>query len=166
DTIRHLRARVSKLMQLVLMRKKESIQSLRKSYAFHYPKQLLQEKEQYVDRMADKLSNRYHSLFIDKKTHYTHLNTRLQTQHPKRNIQLASDNLSDVRKRYDKNMDTILRQKQQALYSVIDKLTLLNPLHIMKRGFALPHLKDGTIIKSVNQLTKSDDVSVKIKDGS
>jgi len=41
----------------------------------------------------------------------------------------------------------------------------LNPLHIMKRGFALPFKEDKTLIKSVEQLSVGERLKINISDG-
>lgn len=166
DTITHLRARLTKLAQLTMMKKMESVQTLRKSYAFHFPKQLLNEKEQYVDRLTDKVKASFQAVHQKKKTDFTNVWTRFQAEHPKRKFNEASDKLSSLKEQYSKLTKTILDEKQYKLITEIDKLFLLNPLHIMKRGFALPYTEEGEIVKSTEQIKRHDRLKIRISDGS
>ncbi|MEI3606776.1 exodeoxyribonuclease VII large subunit [Pseudogracilibacillus sp. SE30717A] len=166
DTVHHLKARLIKLTQLTIMKKTESLQVLRKSYAFHYPKHLLSDKEQYVDRLTEKLQTSFSSIIKIKKTEYEHQLTRIKAQHPKKVQELAKGNLLKLKEDLHKYSEAIIEKKTQNLLSYIDKLSLLNPLYIMKRGFALPINEKGKIIKSVDQVAIKEHVEIKMQDGS
>ena len=47
---------------------------------------------------------------------------------------------------------------------MIEKLELLNPLGVLKRGYALPYV-GGEIVKSVNNVKVNDQVILKLHDG-
>jgi len=166
NTIQNLQARLTKLAQLIAIKKSKSVHTLRNSYAFHFPRQLLNEKEQYVDRLTDKLRNCTQTMFQEKKTNVNNQTIQLRAQHPEQRLRVAREGMLQVKRRYQKEATTTLQHKQKLLYTAIDKLTLLNPLHIMKRGFALPYQEDGKIVKSVEQLKRNEQLSVTILDGS
>lgn len=166
DTIHHLKARLAKLTQLTMMKKAESLQVLRKSYAFHYPKHLLNDKEQHIDRLTEKLHASFHSIIKTKKTEYAHQLTRLKTQHPNKKRVLAAEKVLTLKTNLRKNSELIIQQKTQVLQTNVDKLSLLNPLHIIKRGFALPYNSDGKIIKSIDNVEIQDPIEIKVNDGS
>lgn len=166
DTVLHLKARLSKLTQLSVMKKKERLQSLRKSYAFHFPKQLLNEKEQYIDRLNDKIENQFTAIQQKKRSSFDHQITRLFAQHPSKKVNEAVEKVMNLKKQSRKYSISILNKKQEKLMNVVDKLTLVNPLHIMKRGFALPYDENGNIIKSVTDVSPYEDMKVKVMDGS
>lgn len=165
ETLFHLRARLMKLTKIRLMEKQEQLQKIKSSYVFHYPKQLLQEKEQHIDRLMDKLSTRFFNLYNQKRHTFEHMKKRLTLQHPKSKIADANNILQKHRKDLDKQMHTILTKKRSDLMTMIDKLTLLNPLEIMKRGFSITFSEEGTIVKKVEDVQINDDVHVKLLNG-
>src|SRR5699024_12552795 len=65
----------------------------------------------------------------------------------------------------DKQSKQILQAKKQQLQIYIHQLALLNPLEIMKRGYAIPYNMDGDIVSSTAYLYPGDDVTFKLKDG-
>ena len=62
-------------------------------------------------------------------------------------------------------MSIILENNYQHISKLMDKLSLLNPLEIMKRGFAIPFSDNGELIKSANQVQKDEKITVRLQDG-
>lgn len=57
-----------------------------------------------------------------------------------------------------------IENNKNSLINLIDKLELVNPLNILKRGFSLT-TKDDKIIKSVKNVNKSDILNIRLNDG-
>ena len=57
-----------------------------------------------------------------------------------------------------------IENNKNSLINLIDKLELVNPLNILKRGFSLT-TKDDKIIKSVKNVNKSDILDIRLNDG-
>jgi len=51
-----------------------------------------------------------------------------------------------------------------SLTSLSDKLELINPLNLMKKGYAILR-KDGHIIHSIEQLSLNDTIAISLVDG-
>ena len=78
------------------------------------------------------------------------------------NLALKLDNLySRFTASFDKKISTV----NQHLAVYISKLDALNPANILLRGFSIAE-KDGKLVKSINELSKGDKLSVKLSDGS
>ena len=58
-----------------------------------------------------------------------------------------------------------MKEQGKRFTSLVDKLTLLNPLEIMKRGFALPYTIDQKRITSIKQVKENDNIIVTLYDG-
>ena len=56
------------------------------------------------------------------------------------------------------------KDKKINLKNIIDKLELLNPLSILKRGYTVTY-KDNKVIKNINDISKNDIVNIRINDG-
>lgn len=93
------------------------------------------------------------------------LHKRFMSNHPEKTIEESSTKLKQLTKQKNHHMSQIFSTKQQQLSSIMDKLTLLNPLEIMKRGFAIPYTDEGTIITTRDQVNVDDHLSVKVTDG-
>ena len=56
------------------------------------------------------------------------------------------------------------KDKKINLKNIIDKLELLNPLSILKRGYTVTYI-DNKIRKNINDISKNDIVNIRINDG-
>lgn len=166
NNLKNMTENIIKAMLMKLIKKHELLQHLRKSYAFHLPKQLINEKEQSVDRLTDKLRISFNTLQKNKQNHYQHTVTRLNMNQPTKDVLKAIEKVNRLKKQQYKNANHLLQRKHSQLHSLIDKLTLLNPLHTMKRGFALPYTEKGELIKTTTQVHINDKVEVRLSDGS
>jgi len=138
---------------------------LKQSYAFRYPKNLLQQKEQELDKHTERLEKGLTHLTTNKQKTYDHAYARFLAQHPRQQIEQGAQQLSDLIKQQNKAMAHLLKQQTERVMINIDHLTLLNPLEVMKRGFAIPYTSKGKMIKSRKQVTEKDEILVKLTDG-
>ena len=58
----------------------------------------------------------------------------------------------------------IFQLKQHQYLNLINKLEILNPLHALKRGYAIVK-KEGKAISTIKQLKTKDQINIDIKDG-
>lgn len=145
--------------------KNNYLQRLKQSYAFRYPKQLLNQKEQELDKHVESLQRAMLNNNQQKEKEYINLHTRLLTQHPQKQIEQSQKEVDNNIKKQNFYMSQIIERNKVHLINTIDKLMLLNPLETMKRGFALPYTADGVIIKTTAQVQKDDRITVNIMDG-
>ena len=64
----------------------------------------------------------------------------------------------------NKIINTKLENNSNKLNTLIEKLELVNPLNVLKRGFSLTY-KNNKIIKSVKKVKKDDLLNIKLNDG-
>ena len=73
--------------------------------------------------------------------------------------------LIDIKvKSIEHSVTKILQFKKSKAKELILKLDSLSPLKTLARGYGIIS-KNGTIVKSVTQLSKDDEISIKMKDG-
>lgn len=89
---------------------------------------------------------------------------RLLTQHPKKRIDLDHEKCSSLEARLSRSMQQQLDRSKRLTLHVFDKLELVNPLGIMKRGFALA-TKEEHIVTHVSEVQVGDTLSVRVQDG-
>ena len=156
---------LSQHMSYILRQHQQTLEQFKQAYAFRYPAQLIRQKEQELDRLTDQL-HRVMEIRIQHKQNILHqLQHRLRNQHPNRQIKQATSVLKPLQLRNNQAMERILERKTNQFSSFIDKLTILNPLDTMKRGFAIPYQSDGNLLKSVKEVNRKDQIVLKILDG-
>ena len=71
------------------------------------------------------------------------------------------DNLSN---KLNDCYNNIITNNDIKINHYIDKLIILNPLNLMKKGYAVAY-KDDKVITTVNNININDDINIKFQDG-
>lgn len=143
----------------------KSLSRLNQSYAFRYPEQLIRQKELELDKLIERLDRMTNKQVELNKQDYAKLFMRLASQHPDRQLKESHKALQELNKQFDQTFTRVLEQKSIQLTTTLDKLSLLNPLEIMKRGFAIPYTVDRKLINSRKQVREKDIIQLEIADG-
>jgi exodeoxyribonuclease VII large subunit len=166
ERINQRRTRLIRATKEKLVTEKNKLSHLQRSYAFRYPKQLYQQKEQQLDRVFDRLQ-REAKRVIEKKHHQLEsLNTTLSHFHPASQVQIQTERYMRASKQIQKVMSIIVGKKEQKFSSILSKLEALSPLKIMDRGYSIVYnQEDDTIIKSIDHVKSGEAIKVQLKDG-
>lgn len=163
--VNHLTNRVAKLAQINYLQKSESLNVLQTSRGFHYPRQLLHEKEQHLDRLIDHLKEASTSVLHKQQRTYEQLHNRLQLQHPSKRLSITNQKVNFITKQLQQHAFKTYREKQTRVGTLFDKLTLLNPLHVMKRGFSISYSASNQVVNSTAQVQIDDKIRLQLIDG-
>lgn len=145
---------------------KKNLQHLQKSYAFRYPRQLINQKEQELDRLLDKLTKETARRLEIKKDKYAQLSKRLRKAHPSAQIGRENERLQRTIRELERATLKQINEKRMALSNTITKMNALNPLKVMERGYSLVYKDEKKIVKSVRQIGPGDTIKVHLTDGS
>lgn len=163
--VSYLSNKIAKLAQIIHLKKAESLNILQNSRGFHYPQQLLREKEQHLDRLMDYLKESSTTILHKQQRKYEQLHHRLQLQHPSKRLSVTNQKVIFITKQLQQQALNTYRDKQTRVETLIDKLTLLNPLHVMKRGFTISYTASNEIVKSTSQVKIDDKLRIQLLDG-
>lgn len=156
---------LTRAMNEKIVSHQQHLSRINQSYAFRYPENLIKQKEQELDKLSERLSRALTQLTMRQQEKYAHMNARLLNQHPKRQFEQSKTDLSQLMRRQSQSMTQLFDQKANQLSTVLEKLSLLNPLEIMKRGFAIPYTAEGNIIRSTDEVQRQNKISVTLNDG-
>ncbi|NSL50390.1 exodeoxyribonuclease VII large subunit [Calidifontibacillus erzurumensis] len=159
------RVRLMRAMTEKITIAKKNLQHLQKSYAFRYPRQLLNQKEQELDRLIDRLTKEVTRKFEAKKEKFEHLYVRLKKAHPANQIVRENERLAKIVRQLERAGIKQLNSKQMQLNHLLAKLNALNPLKVMERGYSLAYRDDKKIIKSITQVEPGDKIKLFLTDG-
>ncbi|SEO30238.1 Exodeoxyribonuclease VII large subunit [Amphibacillus marinus] len=144
---------------------KSKLTRLGTSYAFKYPQQLISQKEQELDRLMERLQVKTEQILQHKEHQFKAISSRL-------NLKLINQEMKQLQQQKEFLMKAIevalknrIQDKKNLFSKKLDKLDMLSPLSIMKRGYALNYQADGTLIKSVKAVQPGDQITVKLQDG-
>lgn len=165
EKVTHLKRFLSKLMDRKIETSKQHLYQIKQSYAFRYPENLIKQKEQELDTYTERMTKEFSQRLEGKKESFDFIIKRLITQHPKEQFYNATTKLNQLIKQKNRNMAHHFDQKANHLAGEIEKLSLLNPLEILKRGFGIPYTESGKIIKTSKQVHKNDIITLRLLDG-
>lgn len=118
------------------------LDSLKNSYVLKNPMVMFENRRQNLDLLSEKLSE----LMI-------------------RNITHKKEKIENIKSSYIiVNPERIYKEKMDYLKNVIDKINILNPLNVLRRGYSITY-KDNKTIKSINDLRKTDLIDIRFFDG-
>lgn len=165
ERINTLRKILIRDMQRDIVNHQQYLARILQSYAFRYPEQLIKQKEQELDNQLEQLQRTIKKQSKEQDQAFRYLFKRLHTQHPQKQLAEAKSSLDKTLKQQHYFMAQTIKQHEIKLINTIEKLSLVNPLEILKRGFALPYTTNGEMIKSVNRVRENDNIMVRLQDG-
>src|SRR5699024_7351605 len=145
--------------------RKDSLQQLQNTSVFHYPNRIINEQDQYLNHLTERVHLSMQTILQTKREQNQQYTTQVRLNHPGNKMELTEQKLQNDRKQINKQIKNIILDKQQSLATQIDKLTLLNPLHIMQRGFSITFNEEQEIIKTVTNIKEEDAIQVRVHDG-
>lgn len=138
--------------------------SLKNSFVIKSPMILFDNKRQALDLLQNRLVEGMHDYLLDKKNqletsrnHYILKNPKILYETKKEQLQRTLLDLNRVELK-------ILDNQKLRMHHNIEKLGLVNPLEVLKRGYAVSY-RDGNVIHSIQDVSIGASVDVKLQDG-
>ncbi|SFL68433.1 exodeoxyribonuclease VII large subunit [Salibacterium qingdaonense] len=160
-----LKSRLVRAVQADTNQKREHLKRLNRSYAFRYPSHLLQQKEQELDRMLERMNKSLENHGKNKQESLQSLTKRLHRRHPNQLLEKETERLASLQARADKAAGRVVQDKHGQFKHVLQKLRILSPLDIMERGYHVAYTETGSLLTSISQLESGDDITVYLRDG-
>lgn len=162
--IREKQTRLEQSFLYQLQQKNERFKRLRNSYVFLQPDRLYEGQQVKLDKMTQRLSQSMQTIYHEKSQQSQRIVARLEQQNPAGRIRETAQQVAFIDKRLNERMAHYMEMRQQRLMSAIQQLDLLSPLKIMGRGYSYT-TKEDKVIKSVEDLTVKDQVTIHYSDG-
>jgi exodeoxyribonuclease VII large subunit len=165
DKVLKMKQSLNSLISITIKHHRSNLERMSNAYAFRYPEQLIRQKEQELDKAKERMDRAFQLVVHTNSQRFSNGKTRLLAQHPKRRLDIATKTLQQLVKQNNQLMNQYVERQSIHLNRSMDKLTLLNPLEIMKRGFAIPYTEAGNIIKTSTQIKQKDHIRINFHDG-
>ena len=143
NNINNLKIRLNEAINSRINYQKLYLDGIKGSYAIKNPLIMFENKKQKLDILLDNLNK---SLIKKYENSYQKLELL------KRNYILN-------------NPKVLYKEKANKLSNLIEKLELINPLGVLKRGYSLTY-QDNKVISSVKNIKKDSNILIKFYDGS
>lgn len=156
---------MERLLTIQLRTSREKLVQFERSYAFRYPGQLLRQKEQELDRYMERLTRALQSSHRQNSEKLVSLQKRLDNQHPAKQMKQSLQTTGQLQLRLRTAIEKQYDHKRHLFTNQLDKLSILNPLDTMKRGYSITYTENNNVIKSVGQVKENENILVSLSDG-
>ena len=137
-----LRNRLNKNINDKIMQKRTKLNHVSEKQIFKNPESIYEIKSMTLDNLVTKLEFSSKNIIAENRNKL---------------IELKNKNIM-------KNPDEILRKKKEPYLKNVDKLTVLNPLLTLKRGYTLTKV-EGRVVSSAKDVKSGDKLDVEFDDG-
>lgn len=144
--------------------KKLYLDSVKNSFVIKNPKLMYQNVIQHLDTLMEKLNTTILKKINVSKLTLEHLKSSYIFKNPNSLYEEQKEDLYVLNYRLYQSMKNVVIKEKNNLNNVINKLTLLNPLTILDRGYNIAY-KNNEIIKTVSSIQVNDNLKIKMCDG-
>lgn len=144
--------------------KKLYLDSVKNSFVIKNPKLMYQNVIQHLDTLMEKLNTTILKKIDVSKLTLEHLKSSYIFKNPNSLYEEQKEDLYVLNYRLYQSMKNVVIKEKNNLNNVINKLTLLNPLTILDRGYNIAY-KDNEIVKTVSSIQVNDNLKIKMCDG-
>ena len=117
-----------------------------------------------VDELCGKLDNAILNLINKKYERFSSLTSKLELLSPIGRLVVEKKDLAQKKVALERGIEKVLQRKREALSVTSAKLTAINPLAVLSRGYSYSQ-KDGAVVSSVSQLQIGDKLDIRFADG-
>ena len=157
----------SQLHQMVTARltyERSRLTKLQTAYPLAMPERLYRPFTEKLVQTDTQLQNAMQLYFMKQRNRLERMQASLQMQSPKQKVQYAKRQLDVTTQQLTRAAFAHMEQNKRQFSSAIRTLEALNPLAIMHKGYNVTY-KEGKVIKSVEQLSKGDEIQLTLADG-
>jgi len=129
---------------------------------------VVQNTSEILDRVEEsrvRIHNAARNYLMLKKKTVASLLQSYAFEQPRVLLDQFSQRFDDLFRQLNQYVKSAVLTKQQAFHSAAGQLRTLNPLAILERGYSLTFLKDGELLKQVNQVRSGDKLATRVTDG-
>ena len=156
--------RMATAVQNTLSKKKEVLRGLSQSVIFRQPERLYDGYLQRLDQLMLRLKQGLNGELVRNQQKVQAQIHRLEQLSPNVKIQRYQDRIQQLQKLMRSQMAVIYDAKVAEVKRLSEALLMLDTSRIVARGYAIVK-KEDTVVSSVNDLKKNDQVMLMMRDG-
>lgn len=163
--IDNLSGRLEKSVKARLIRETDRLNQIMQAYAFKYPGQLILQKEQERDQMTEHLRKAMMRLLNGKGDQLVLVDRLLSNNRPAAMLDRSRKLLQEHSRHLIQSFNRFLKEKNAGFERMVLQLNALSPLRIMARGYNLAYNQHEQLVKSVEEVSPGDPLTVQMHDG-
>ena len=125
----------------------------------------MQDLKRQLSMISSSLKTRMGEIIGYKRQYLQSLSERRSLKSPMYYVDSKQELLLSYEKQINAAFESVFKEKASRLSVVSSKLTALNPMAVLSRGYAAVFDGDGKVINSVSSLKKDDEITLNVADG-
>lgn len=125
----------------------------------------MQDLKRQLNMISSSLKTRMGEIIGYKRQYLQSLAERRSLKSPMYYVDSKQELLLSYEKQINSAFESVFKEKASRLSVVSSKLTALNPMAVLSRGYAAVFDGDGKVINSVASLKKDDEITFSVADG-
>ena len=119
-----------------------------------------------LDDLSDRLGRVMQSALSAQRWELNRLENRLALRSPRGRVRSDRQRLDEIARRSSIALTHRLQLRRARLTALEQRLASLNPLAVLKRGYAVVTTPDGQAVRSTSQVSPGQALDVRVEDGS
>ncbi len=158
--------RLKELITSKILVQQTIIDNLRRRLDQCSPSTRLQQQRQRLDELERRLIYSI-SRRLDNARHHLQLTARpLLGLRPLQQIKMAQEQLLQLKRYLRQHMHEQIKRRRHHMDSLSTALNLLNPDHVLERGYAIvSRAENGEVISHANELSQGECIDIRFSDG-
>ena len=124
-----------------------------------------EEMRRHVAGLQARVENARDGWMKAKRARLAALTRQSFFREPQRFLRFFRQRLDTVEERFQRLTEKWHTAKRQRLTSAIEKMELLSPVRVLRRGYGIISTPDGDVIRSIRQVRPEENVEVMLADG-
>ena len=120
---------------------------------------------QTLDSAASAMAAALNRQLISARRHLNVLSASPALRSPTGYLEQKRQILERLRERMISGQQRAIDRKKQSFIGLTAKLDAMSPIKVLTRGYAMTHLEDGSVIRSVRQVRSGDRIQISVSDG-
>ena len=130
-----------------------------------HPEQKLQLNQQKSDELCMRLNNAIIAKLSTAKQKPLQLGSALKLLSPLARIKNYQEENKQLQARLNLVVKQILQNKTEKFVHAIDQLNIVSPLATLSRGYSVARSKDGSIIRTLEQVQVGENIEIEVSNG-
>jgi exodeoxyribonuclease VII large subunit len=145
---------------------RKELDSIRKQPVFSSPYFILGPWMQFLDENLLKLDSLMQNILHKKLVYLDSAKKQIQSLQPSNKIRHMQDRLKSIQKALDSRVNQLILARKEQLLRVSSSIGLINPKNLLTKGYSILFSeKDRSVITSVHNVDKNQDLRIILSDG-
>ena len=152
-------------MRQQILQGRQRLQALQRHPWLHSPLNILLNPTQKLDDLRQDLDVSMKQSLKQNQLKLSHLKTRLELLKPSSQIKSLKETLRPYPDRFLNAMQQLLTNKKNYLHKLSEHLRSIHPDNLLKKGFSIVQLTDGSVVQSTRDLSSHQNLTILLQDG-